>query len=305
MSDRIVFYVLKIPKNIDRKKVSVFLNDDITQYELLVREFKRAAPMDYISVDYGSGRVPITDDVMDKPIFYNKTIQDITLYFDRSNIDTDERLYGIQELEIEVRILSQDNKLIDIQTIHNITICPNEKSPRYSFYAENGCDRVSLSLNAHLLRKTFTLDAFDQIVINVRHKSESSRSERVHLYVERKFNFDLDVSFPAGLLVADIDDPSLGSFTGVSTAFMAQFKFYSRKRFGQLSPFQVGAGFLALNAFNFAENAERDLGVVILGSIVPLRKKTSFSVPIYFGGGYLFTQNKFIFIFGPGLQVQF
>jgi hypothetical protein len=305
ISDRITFYSLRIPKNIDRKKVSVFLNDDITQYELLVREYKRPASLDFVSVDYGTGRIPITDESMDKPVFYKETIQEITFYFDRAKIDTENRLNGIQDIEIEVRILSQDNKLIDIQTIHNITICPDESSPRYSFYEENGCDRTSISLNAHLLRKTFTLDAFDQVVINIRHRSGTGRNERIHIYAERKFNFDLDVSFPAGLLVGSIEDPSLGTFTGVSTAFMAQFKFYSRKRFGQLSPFQVGAGFLALNAFNFAENAQRDLGIVVLGSIVPLRKKTSFSVPIYLGGGYLFTQNQFIFIFGPGLQVRF
>ncbi|MCC5916183.1 MAG: hypothetical protein JJU02_02530 [Cryomorphaceae bacterium] len=305
ISDRITFYTITVPHNIDRKKVSVFMNDDVTQYELLVREHKRPAQFDYISIDYGEGFVTLTDEKIDKPIFYDQTIKDITLYFDRTKIDKKDRFYGVQNLEIEIRIMSQDNKLLDIQTIRNIVVCPDETSPRHSFYQDLGCERNSISLNTHLLRKTFTLDAFDQVIINIRHTGDNGPTERVHIYAERAFNFDLDVSFPAGLLTASISDPSVNNFSGVSTAFMAQFKFYSKRRFGQYSPFQIGAGFLALNAFNFADDAQRDLGAVILASIVPVRRRSSFSFPIYVGAGYFFNQNQFIFLVGPGLQVRF
>lgn len=305
VSDRIVFYTLTVPKDIDRKKVSVFFNEDITPYDLRIREYKRPAPLHFVKIDYGDGRKRITDDDMDKPIFFRETIQDITLIFDRSAIDKQDRFFGVQELEIEVRVLSQDNKLIDIQTIRNVVICPDSSSPRHAFYDGNDCERVSLSLNSHLVRKTFTLDAFDQVLVQVRHASGNGPSERVHIYAERRYNFDLDFSFPAGLLAVDAEDLTVGNFIGVSAAIMAQFKFYSRRRFGQPSPFQIGAGFLALNAFNFSEEAERDLGLVIMASIVPVRRKSSFSLPIYIGGGYFFERQQFLFLFGPGLQIRF
>jgi len=307
VSDRIVFYTLKVPVDIDRRKVSVFFNEDITAYELIVREYNRPAPLSFIDIDYdGASRIPITSEKLDKPVFVRSTIQDITIYFDRSEIDRGGRLHGMQNIEIEVRVLSKDNQLLDIQTIRNINICPDETSPRSQFYKDEGCDRTSISLNTHLLRKTFALEAFDQIVIEIRHKSGNIPPERIHIYADRKFDFDVDISFPAGLLLLTPDsDTRIGNFTGVSTAFMAQFKFYSQKRIGQLTPFQIGAGFLALNAFNFSETAERDLGVVVLASIVPVRRKNSFSVPIYIGGGYLFNENQLMFLFGPGLQVRF
>ncbi len=305
ISDRIVFYTVTVPRDIDRKKVSVFFNDDITQYDLRIREYKRPAPLGFVKIDYGDGRKRLTDEDMDKPIFYRETIEDITLYFDLSLIDKQDRFFGVQELEIEVRILSQDNKLIDIQTIRNVVICPDSSSPRHSFYDGNECDRVSLSLNAHLVRKTFTLDAFDQVLVQVRHASGNGPSERIHIYAERRYNFDVDFSFPAGLLAVDANDLSVGNFIGVSAAIMAQFKFYSQRRFGQPSPFQIGAGFLALNAFNFSDEAERDLGLVVLASIVPVRSRSSFSLPIYIGGGYFFERQMFTFLFGPGLQIRF
>ncbi len=305
LSDRIVFYTVTVPRDIDRKKVSIFFNDDVTPYDLRIREYKRPAPLNFVKIDYGDGRKHITDGDMDKPIFFRETIQDITLIFDRSAIDKQDRFFGIQELEIEVRVLSQDNKLIDIQTIRNVVICPDSTSPRHAFYEDNDCERVSLSLNSHLVRKTFTLDAFDQVLVQVRHASGNGPSQRVHIYAERRYNFDLDFSFPAGLLAVDAEDLTVGNFIGVSAAIMAQFKFFSQRRFGQPSPFQIGAGFLALNAFNFAEDAERDLGLVIMASLVPVRRKSSFSLPIYIGGGYFFERQQFLFLFGPGLQIRF
>ncbi len=306
ISDRIVFYTLSVPLDIDYKKVSVFFNEDITAYELIVREYSRPAPLGFVTIDYnGKDRYPITSEKMRKPVFVRETIEDITIYFNRSEIDKTSRLHGKQNLEIEVRILSNENRLLDIQTIRNIEICPDSTSPRAGAYAKTNCDRSSVSLNTHLLRKTFALEAFDQVVIEVRHSSGNGPSERIHLYAERRFSFDVDVSFPAGLLVVRADEPNVGNFTGVSTAFMAQFKFYSQKRIGQLTPFQIGAGFLALNAFNFSEDAERDLGVVVLASIVPVRRKNSFSVPIYLGAGYLINEGQFMVMFGPGLQIRF
>jgi hypothetical protein len=86
---------------------------------------------------------------------------------------------------------------------------------------------------------------------------------------------------------------------------LATISFYDSKRIGQLLPYSVGVGFLGVNAFSFANNAERDAGVVILGTINPLNRNSRFQIPIYFGGGYLIQANTTFLVFGPGIQFHF
>ncbi|MFO8067999.1 MAG: hypothetical protein R6U11_10500 [Bacteroidales bacterium] len=88
---------------------------------------------------------------------------------------------------------------------------------------------------------------------------------------------------------------------------MAEISFYDPNRIGSKRPYKIGAGFIALNAFNFAdsENIKRDIGLVTIGVIEPIRSTSKFSVPIYFGLGYLLIENDFFAIFGPGIRLNF
>jgi len=86
---------------------------------------------------------------------------------------------------------------------------------------------------------------------------------------------------------------------------LAQFSFYQRNEIQKLRPFKIGAGFLAKNAFNFNENAERDLGIVVLGSVYPTKKNRKFSFPLYAGMGYFLNESKFFFLIGPGISINF
>jgi hypothetical protein len=117
---------------------------------------------------------------------------------------------------------------------------------------------------------------------------------------------DIDVSFPAGLLIRKQGDDGYGNFGGVSLAMIAQLSFLEKDKVSVYKPYKVGVGFIALNAFNFSNsNTDRDLGIVAIGSLYPTRAEAKLRFPLYFGGGYLLSQKKFFWLIGPGIQVNF
>lgn len=288
------------------------MNRNITRHELLVREYQRPAPLDFVKINYGEKDYRITEPKFNKPVFYDQTIKDINLIFDPSKIDSETQLFGKQYISIEIRILDAKSQLLDLQTISNIVICPGPGSPRYNFYGSQDCSQSTIvNLNEYLLRKTYLLEAFSQVIITVKHNEikhgQTGHVKKITLFVERKNAFDIQVSFPTGLLVKEFKEPGIGSLSGISASILAELSFYDPKRIGYKKPYKAGIGFIALNAFNFrdSEDIKRDIGLVVMGSVEPMRKSTKFSVPIYLGFGYLLKQGDLFFIFGPGISISF
>jgi hypothetical protein len=124
--------------------------------------------------------------------------------------------------------------------------------------------------------------------------------------------FDIDLSLPAGMMIQNLGESKTedkSSFTdklgGISIALIAQFSFTDDEKAGKLKPYRCGAGFLFINTFNFNENAQRDLAVVMLGSIYPITSRRMFNVPIHVGLGYKL-QGKVPFVMiSPGISVAF
>ena len=118
--------------------------------------------------------------------------------------------------------------------------------------------------------------------------------------------FDIDVSFPAGLITKRLGEEGFGNLGGISMAMIAQFSFYNDNKIAKAKPFKFGAGFLAFNAFNFNENSSRDVGLVGLASLYPIRTKYSsrLSFPLYMGGGYFLSEQKWFVLLGPGIRVR-
>ncbi len=311
MSDRALFFELEVPVDIQRRQVMLFMNREATHHELLVREYQLPASFDFIKINYGTGEISITDATFNKPVFFEETIKDINILFDHNTIDKEDKLFGKQYIEIEVRLLDENNRLIDLQHINNIVVCPGESSPRHAFYRGNDCNASIINLNRHLLRNTYLLDAFSQILITVRHKESkyntSTQSKRINIILERKHSFDVMISFPAGLLVKQFGQSGIGNLSGISTSVLAELSFYDKNRPGRKKPYKFGAGFIALNAFNFSENPniQRDIGLVLIATIEPVRSNAKFSVPIYFGTGYLLIEQDLFAIFGPGVRLHF
>jgi len=303
---RLVFRV-RVPVNFDKRKSTIYNLGQATGYALSIREFQRPHPLDFVAVTYGDAARPITR--LNGPVLYDGTIRDVVFQFNPAGIDQADVLFGKQFLSFEIRTVNAKGDLVELRNLDNIVICPGDNSPRAAFYADKQCRTDPLSLNAILSRKTYDLDEWSRIFVTVKHQAsqygEPGYTQTVELVLKRTYKFDIDVSFPAGLLTRKQKEDKFGDLGGISLATLAQFSFYSPNKINRLRPYKIGAGFVALNAFNLGSStANRDLGVVILGSVYPTRREAKFTFPLYLGGGYLLGTSQWFFMLGPGIGVR-
>jgi len=243
-----------------------------------------------------------------------KTIRDIVIDFDRNKIDSPEKLFGKQYLKIAIKISGKNGELIEMRDIDNIVIVPGEKSVRSSFYDKKDETTTAISFNKYLKKKTYDLEDWAKIEISIENLKEKYIGQpfkkELELYVQKQYKFDIDVSFPAGLLINTFDKSVSGSqyqnFGGISMSMMAQFSFYDQERPGKYKPYKIGAGFLALNAFNLSSDpsVSRDMGIVVIGSLYPTRKDVKLTFPLHMGGGYKLNEGKWFILIGPGISVR-
>ncbi|RSK43922.1 hypothetical protein [Hymenobacter rigui] len=310
-SDAAVVYRVKVPITIDKKRITIFNTGQPTGQSLAVREFQRPHPLDFVGVTFGEAPRPVTR--LNGPVLYDRTIRDVVFSFNASAIDTEQQLYGKQYLTFDIRTQNAKGELIEMRTVDNVVICPDGNSVRAAFYQDKQCQVGNISLNSLLnSRKTYDLDDWSTIIITVRHTqsqySEPGFSQKLELVLQRRMKFDIDVSFPGGLLTKYPGQSSYTSFGGISLAMLGQLSFYHPEKINRLRPYKVGAGFVALNAFNLTNSsnkeASRDLGLVIIGSISPTRRDAKLTFPLYLGGGYLLSEGKPFILLGPGIGLR-
>jgi hypothetical protein len=306
-SEKALIYRVQVPLSSVRRRIAVFDGSTATDFGLSVKEAQRPHPLNFVQVNYGDGPHPITQ--LNGPVLYDKTIPDLVFSFNANAIDEAGNLYGRQYLSMDIRTVDDKGNLIDQRTVDQLVICPGEASPRYAYYQGSDCQVGNFSLNNLLGRKTYDLDAWYRIIITVRDDarqySSKGYSQQIELVLRRHVNFDISVSFPAGLLTKYKGESTYNSFGGISLATLAQLSFYAPGQINRLRPYRIGAGFVALNAFNLSNNSDvqRDLGLVILGSVVPVRTGARLTFPLYLGGGYLLTKGTPFLLFGPGIGV--
>ncbi|WP_236647169.1 hypothetical protein [Hymenobacter busanensis] len=307
-TDTRVVLRVQVPVTFDKRRSAILNAGQSTGFALSVREFQRPHPLDFVTVTYGDAARPITR--LGGPVLYPRTIRDVVFQFNPNGIDTDKQFYGKQFLSFEIRTLNAKGELVEIRNVDNVVICPGDNSPRAAFYQDKACRTDPISLNSLLSRKTYDLDEWSRILVTVKHQAgqyaDPAFTQTVELVLQRKYKFDIDVSFPGGLLTKRAGESSYTDFGGISLATLAQFSFYHPEKINRLRPYKIGAGFVALNAFNLSasNNVRRDLGVVILGSVYPTRRDAKLTFPLYLGGGYLMTLGKPFFMFGPGIGVR-
>lgn len=307
-NDNIVHYRLRVPIDIRKKATNIYNNKKNTGVTFNIQERQSPRQFDFIHVDYGNETKLLSD--INQPLLHRGTIGNVTFRFDGNAIDEQEQLYGKQYLEIEVRIIDERNVLREKQVIDNIEICPKERSPRFFAYrSATGCMNEPISLNDYLTNKTHALNNWSKIEIIVRHRksfySGVGYTERIEIIKEKLMTFDVDLSIPAGLLIKKVGVDGFPGLSGISLSMLAQFSFYQKGEIQRLRPYKIGAGFLAQNAFNFNPDADRDLGIVVLGSVYPSRKERRLSFPLYAGFGYFLNEARFFYLIGPGIRVNF
>ncbi|TAE00944.1 MAG: hypothetical protein EAZ97_04420 [Bacteroidetes bacterium] len=307
-TDNVVIYDLKVPSQIASRKITLYNHENATSYALNISEYQKASELDFIQIDLGDEKMPLKD--FTQPLLYSKTIRDITISFLPEKLDSAENFVGKQHLTIDVKIMNKANQLVEINTIENVVVCPSENSLRGKLYVRTDCQQNMISLNTYLARKTHDLDEWSRIEITFKHKesaypNQKTFSKKIEIILKRKYSFDIDLSFPGGLIVKKLGEQGYGSFNGVSMSVLAQFKFYKNDKIERLQPYRIGVGTLAFNVFNLNDNStNRDLAVVVLGSVFPTRKDVKLSLPLYAGFGYMIKEEKWFFVLGPGLRIQ-
>ncbi len=302
-------FSMHIPMEIPKSRINLQVNNRPSGYALTVAEYQLPRQFDFIHINYGDKPTVVSG--ITGPVFYESSIRDIVIGFDRFKIDEDGRLFGKQYLDIEVRILGPRGELLETFRQNGVAVCPAENSLRFQYYTKNDCRLHEISLNQHLTRKTHSWEIWTRAIISIEHSSDKYTSghhrKTVEIILQRPLRFDVDVSFPAGLLIISPENEKIGNLSGISMAMIAQFSFYHREKIAVMKPYKIGVGFLALNAFNFSESSgvNRDMGIVLIGSIFPTRKDTRMSFPLYIGAGYFLNQKDWFMLLGPGIRVSF
>ncbi|NME69971.1 hypothetical protein [Flammeovirga aprica] len=301
---------ISIPININRKELKIFNGDEFTGHSLKVKEKQSPRNFDFVTIDYGNAPKLVSE--IEKPIFYFKAMTDVILRFNPDWID-DGLLYGKQYITLDVRVIGPAGQLVEIAKDENIVICPGSSSPRYHNYEKNNCTDPLITLNKYLGIKTHRLQDWSKIEIYIKHQkdkyTEQVHTKKIEIYAARKSQFDVELSFPAGLLVKKTNEDDISSgISGISISAIAQFKFFKPGTIGKVRPYRIGVGSIALNAFNLSDNTDidRDLGIVALGSVHPLQRPgRKLSLPLYVGFGYFLKADTFFWMIGPGISVSF
>jgi hypothetical protein len=316
--ENLAFYKLTVPMNLSKKRISIFNYGENTGLAFQVKEYQLARTFDYMQVNYGD--IDRTISALKSPILYPRSIKDITFDFIPRRIDEDpHKLFGKQYLKVDVTLSNSKGQMLEMRTLDNIVVCPGDNSPRFNFYDTKDCKNDDISINSIVSRKTYDLEDWSKIELNIQNKKEKYGDEvyskKIEIYLQQTYKFDIDVSFPGGLITV-YKQPvkgdttgrkqlAFGSLSGISMAVMGQFSFYDPDKIAKLRPYKIGFGFLALNAFNFSSgDVNRDVGLVIIGSIYPINREAKLSFPLYMGFGYLLKAQQPFFLIGPGISVQ-
>lgn len=298
---------LKVPLTINTPSIEIYNHNRATGKSLIVKEFERPRQFDFISLDFGEKQFVLDD--IEKPIYYEKTITDLVINFNQHKIDEGKDLYGRQYVNIKVKISNKSGNLIELYQFDDLVICPGETSPRFTHYDSKNCQRDDINLNNFLSKKTYDLEEWSRIELEISHDKEKyggqGRTKKIRIHLKRDYNFDIDVSFPAGLLILKPGDENFSNFGGPSFAMIAQMGFYQPGKIAKYQPYKIGAGFIAMDAFNFTGNSSnRDVGLVVIGSLYPTSSDNRLSFPLYAGFGYMMVDQRMFFLIGPGIRVR-
>ena len=306
-------YKFRVPMDVSKRQLELFNYTQSTGRVLQVREYQEPRDFDFIWVEFGGKRHVISE--LPSTWLSDGTIRELMFGADPNRIDSPEKMYGKQYLRMDITVTGRRGELIDVKMIEDIVICPGIKSPRSEFYNYSDCGLQNFDLNSYIRTQTANLDIWSTIRVRLSHVKEKyggqGETKEFEIVLRKDMSFDIEVSFPAGLITVEqpaegAEDKRLGQLTGISIAMLGQFTFYHPEKINVQRPYKIGAGFIALNTFNFSDEAEnRDIGLVIMGSLYPTTKDVKLTFPLYFGVGYKLKATKWFGLIGPGIRIRF
>ena len=305
-NENVALFEMEIPVNVSSRSIEIYNYNQPTGQTLTVKEYQKARPFDFVKLDLAGDEYVVGD--IDRPIYFEKNLTDLVIEFDRSMIDGGGDIHGKQYLTIDVKLSNKNGNLIEIYRFDQVAVCPGESSPRSVYYDRDNCQNDDINLNNYLTRKTHSLEEWSKIEIEISHLKDKhggkGEKKRIQLYLKRDYNFDIDLSFPAGLLILEANSDEFLNFGGPSFAMMAQFSFYQEGKIAKYKPYKFGAGFIAIDAFNLTGSGNQDIGMVVMGSLHPTTSGKKLTFPLYAGFGYFLKKQTPFFLLGPGIRVR-
>jgi hypothetical protein len=311
--ENMAMYELKVPLDVSKRRLELFNFAEPMGRTLTVSEYQEPREFDFIWINYQGKKYRVSD--LPATNLTDGTVRNFMFGSNPDMIDSEEKMYGKQYLRMDITVTGRRGELIDVKLIDDIVICPGVKSPRSEYYSYGDCGLQNFDLNSYIRTQTSNLDIWSTIRVRISHQKDKyggqGKTKEFEIVLQKDMSFDIEVSFPAGLITIEqpevgAEDQRLGQLTGISVAMIGQFTFYHPEKINVQRPYKVGAGFIAINTFNFSNEAEnRDIGLVIIGSLYPTTKDVKLTFPLYFGAGYKLKAQKWFGLIGPGIRIRF
>jgi hypothetical protein len=203
------FFRLLIPMNINKRQIALLNSGQPTGKTLAIEEYQHPRPFDFITLSYGDNE-QIRVNRVSNIIISRNVVKEFSLSFSRGRIDSKAKLYGKQYLDIDVRILGKRGEIIELRTLKNQLVCPDETSPRGTYYKDKNCLNENINFNNILSTKPSSLDNFGKVQLDVRHSADKYADpifeKRVEVIYQPKVLFDIDLSLPAGMLIQNLGE---------------------------------------------------------------------------------------------------
>jgi hypothetical protein len=187
--------------------VALLNNGHPTGKALSVEEYQHPRPFDFVTLGYGHNASTKLNKVSNT-IVARSVITDFMLSFDNADIDSKSKLYGKQYLDIDVRLLGKKGEIVELRSLKNQLVCPDETSPRGGFYKDKSCLSEGINLNTILSNKTINMEPMSTVQLDIRQAegkySEPVFAKRVEVVYQPKVLFDIDLSLPAGMMIQNL-----------------------------------------------------------------------------------------------------
>jgi len=322
-TNNVAIYEVNIADNIQEKEVDMIINEGVVTV-LKVEEYQIPCPLNYftsINTDY---LALTSDDYVYSSKSFSKLNDHLLISFDANMIDDNKKMYGVQYIVIEVKVLDNENNIIGVPILKKYYIKPkngprashyvNPKTDIYSELSGNSIDIKSLLPSEPKLNQLNDYKPWETIEISISTDEniykERGYKKRIVLVNKQTIVIKPSLTIPTGLYV--YREGGLSDATGISATALYQVQFYYGNK--KKIPLNLGAGFIGLDAINFVSNKDstdtdgtQDLGIISMLTIdnfIKPDRKSNISFAIHIGGGYLLNNKKWFWLIGPGIIIK-
>src|SRR5208283_4955206 len=104
--------------------ILIYNNNQNTGMSLAVKEYQNVRPFDYVNVRLGTKLKNLAD--FHGPEFIDNHLKDVIISFKPDKIENDNKLYGKQCFDIDVKVFNKAGELKDFTQISDVTVCPGD-----------------------------------------------------------------------------------------------------------------------------------------------------------------------------------